>query len=457
MRRWIKVLTWLSLVLCVLASALWAASGSHNWHFHYSVDAVPRVLRLHDQTIGLYRPPGQGHGDPAIWDLASKMRNSDIIWNGPFRDGWSFRGEVRPGSPTQQLYQRIENVVHDPALLAAIRDPDRFVPAHLFLLFQTRNWRQVYAWEGVPYILMQGGAHDAGPDLSNWKQLADHWSDGLDVPVFEFWMGWIVFLFLILPSAWLVRPRMPNVTFWNRVGATAALFSLLSLFLLCAGWARSDGIGDEWDFAPRSMHLRMYGPRGQRFEQHAQTSIISSRGHIQLLWAHRPLDPTIKRPFLGHRRGTVLKSVALGPTSGKSIERRWAIAGLSYDGYPKQTIFQTGPMLQPIPGPPTSQTIYINGRPINGSGYRTVIGLVPRPGLATHSLEIPYGWLVATTLMIPTWWLLWVLWRRRRAIRRGLCPACGFDLRATPDRCPECGLEVKRADEANERSPVGDQ
>jgi len=71
-------------------------------------------------------------------------------------------------------------------------------------------------------------------------------------------------------------------------------------------------------------------------------------------------------------------------------------------------------------------------------------GFISRPNTADHYaiLQAPL-WLVTVITALPAAAWLASRWRRRRsqrlAKRAGLCPRCGYDLRASPNVCPECG------------------
>ena len=53
-------------------------------------------------------------------------------------------------------------------------------------------------------------------------------------------------------------------------------------------------------------------------------------------------------------------------------------------------------------------------------------------------------WIPTAALLCLNAWLLHPYHRRRRRRKLGLCLKCGYDLRASKERCPECGTGISK-------------
>jgi hypothetical protein len=71
-------------------------------------------------------------------------------------------------------------------------------------------------------------------------------------------------------------------------------------------------------------------------------------------------------------------------------------------------------------------------------------------------LALPNWLLLLLTAGLPAWWLRQARGRhlRKRRMKLGLCLACGYDLRASKERCPECGTPIPPAPAAPARQTV---
>jgi hypothetical protein len=77
-------------------------------------------------------------------------------------------------------------------------------------------------------------------------------------------------------------------------------------------------------------------------------------------------------------------------------------------------------------------------------GFQWVSSHSAAPGFWQRSWSIATpAWFVVLVFALPGARWVVIQLRQRRAKPAGFCASCGYDMRATPERCPECGTVYK--------------
>jgi hypothetical protein len=222
----------------------------------------------------------------------------------------------------------------------------------------------------------------------------------------------------------------------RRLRTMLSLLWLLPPLAIGAMWVRSCRTLDEFSAVNRDNVLR---------------AAVSYRGAVHWVRAEKNGTP--------RRLAWDTYDVPAGATWGDLYaldDLDWRHAGFAKFSAPKLApVPPAVPMMVAPPrGTPTTgqrrapPMIRVPGAAPPGALMPPLVRLRPKiaPWLFTPpyaAYAVPY-WPALAATSVPALRVVVRIVRRWRRARRGLCPGCGYDLRAAGDRCPECGEPVNR-------------
>jgi hypothetical protein len=223
-------------------------------------------------------------------------------------------------------------------------------------------------------------------------------------------------------------------------------FSLLISSAVIVLWVRSYGQADriaylrlrgDWSVLSEAEHVPHIFP-GEK------TTIIDPPSDIVVQWHHRTgsRGGSLYAGYIRTERGQLAMSFLsrrVAPLDSVSTDDPvgWTVGVPVYRWFEGRDAI--GPNLYRLPYVPAGSDESTWGFAWRRAWYTG--NQAGNPADHNPELVLPHWFVLALILLPPALWFR-RFWRNRLRARRGLCLTCGYDLRATRQRCPECGTVV---------------